>query len=163
MGTFKTNTAPPAPNGSRDIVNINYTHRPFSSAITLCFVTLEGGFTVVGQTGTADPEAYDREAGEKWSLKDARDKLEVLAAYDSTAPKSFDELEKAFSDDVQQDVCVKEQASNGTCAPADKSKEEARWLRQEALNLACRLHERTGNAPETVLRDANMYYMYVRG
>lgn len=48
---------------------------------TVCLLTLENGFEVVGSAACVNPEEYDREVGERLALEDARDEVWALAGY----------------------------------------------------------------------------------
>lgn len=48
---------------------------------TVCCLTLENGFTVIGQSAAVSPENYDAEIGRKVARADARDKLWPLEGY----------------------------------------------------------------------------------
>lgn len=51
------------------------------TTLTVCCLTLRNGFTVVGQSACADPDAYDPEVGRFLAREDARDKIWSLEGY----------------------------------------------------------------------------------
>lgn len=153
----------------RGIESEGYIHRPLGTALTLCIITLNGGFAVVGQSGTLTPDLYDKELGERWARKDALDKIEVLAAFEHLEPAPTASPDKTFSDDVQQDVCVAQKVSVGECAGTAQNSvggpspvEMARLARDSALYTAARIYERTGMDIDTVLSTAEAIRKYLK-
>ena len=51
------------------------------SQLTVCCLTLQNGFTVVGESACASPENFDSEIGEKIARSKARDKIWALEGY----------------------------------------------------------------------------------
>ena len=48
---------------------------------TVCILTTENGFEVLGEAHVSDPEKYDRETGEEIALRDAIRKLDEHLAF----------------------------------------------------------------------------------
>lgn len=51
------------------------------STLTICVLTLQNGFTVVGESACASPENFNKELGEKIARQKAKDKLWPLLGY----------------------------------------------------------------------------------
>lgn len=51
------------------------------STLTVCVLTLQNGFTVVGESACASPENFNMELGEKIARQKAKDKLWPLLGY----------------------------------------------------------------------------------
>ena len=51
------------------------------TTMTVCCLTLENGFAVVGQSAAASPENFDEEIGRKIARADAREKIWALEGY----------------------------------------------------------------------------------
>ena len=51
------------------------------STLTVCVLTLQNGFTVVGESACASPENFNKELGEKIARQKAKDKLWPLLGY----------------------------------------------------------------------------------
>lgn len=49
--------------------------------ITLCFITMENGFTVIGHSACADPSNFDADLGRKIAYENAFDQLWPLEGY----------------------------------------------------------------------------------
>lgn len=49
--------------------------------LTLCFLVMANGFTVVGKSACASPENYDKVKGETFAYEDAIDQLWALEGY----------------------------------------------------------------------------------
>jgi hypothetical protein len=49
--------------------------------ITVCFLVLENGFTVIGTSACASPENYKQELGEAFARADAKRKMWMLEGY----------------------------------------------------------------------------------
>lgn len=56
-------------------------HRFPDTTVTICLLTLENGFTVIGQSACADPANFRRDMGEDLALADAKDKIWQLEGY----------------------------------------------------------------------------------
>ena len=52
-----------------------------NSTLTVCVLTLQNGFTVIGESACASPENFNKELGEKISRQKAKDKLWPLLGY----------------------------------------------------------------------------------
>jgi hypothetical protein len=53
---------------------------PFTT-VTVCCLTLENGYSVIGQSAAASPANFDAEIGRKIARADARDKIWALEGY----------------------------------------------------------------------------------
>ena len=51
------------------------------TATTVCCITLQNGFTVIGESACASPENYDKSLGEKIACENARNKIWLLEGY----------------------------------------------------------------------------------
>lgn len=51
------------------------------SQLTVCCLTLQNGFTVVGESACASPENFNAELGQKIAFQKARDKIWALEGY----------------------------------------------------------------------------------
>lgn len=52
-----------------------------NSQLTVCCLTLENGFTVLGESACASPENFDAEIGRKIALENAKNKIWMLEGY----------------------------------------------------------------------------------
>lgn len=50
--------------------------------LTICILTCQNGFTVVGESACADPAMFDEELGQRLALNDAKNKLWSLMGYE---------------------------------------------------------------------------------
>ncbi len=48
---------------------------------TVCCITLQNGFTTIGESACASPENFDAEIGQQIAFGNARDKIWVLEGY----------------------------------------------------------------------------------
>ena len=64
----------------RVIVNEDYHVFP-GTTVTVCCLTLENGFNVIGESAAASPENFDEEVGRVISRRNARDKIWSLEGY----------------------------------------------------------------------------------
>lgn len=57
---------------------------PFSanSQLTVCAITMENGFTVIGKSAPASAENYDMQVGRRYAYEDAFKQLWALEAYE---------------------------------------------------------------------------------
>lgn len=51
------------------------------TTVTICHLTMQNGFTVMGQSGCVDPKEYNAALGEKYAYEDAVDKIWQLEGY----------------------------------------------------------------------------------
>lgn len=65
---------------SDKIISATYTRLP-SGKKTICEITLQNGFTVIGEASTVSKENFNQELAEKISFKNAREKVWLLEAY----------------------------------------------------------------------------------
>lgn len=63
------------------IVNEEYIHPKSIPHMTLCILTTDNGFALVGKSTPADPENYDEELGHKFAKEDALRHMWPLEAY----------------------------------------------------------------------------------
>lgn len=48
---------------------------------TICLLTMDSGFEIVGTSACLDADAFNNEIGNEYALKDAMNKLDVLAGF----------------------------------------------------------------------------------
>lgn len=74
-----------APRLTPDQIDAKIVARSFhvfpGTTVTVCGLTLENGFVVVGTSAAASPENFNRELGEKIAFDKARDKVWELEGY----------------------------------------------------------------------------------
>lgn len=58
-----------------------YDAHPSLDLLTLCFLVMENGFTVVGKSACASPENYDVQKGRDFAYQDAISQLWALEGY----------------------------------------------------------------------------------
>lgn len=51
------------------------------TTLTVCCLTLQNGFTVIGESAAASPENFDAEIGRKIARQNAREKIWALEGY----------------------------------------------------------------------------------
>lgn len=56
-------------------------HRFPDTTVTICLLTLENGYTVVGESACASPENFDEELGRKIARDNAKNKIWSLEGY----------------------------------------------------------------------------------
>ena len=61
-----------------EAVTGEYIHR---GVLTICILTLQNGFTVVGQSSCASPENFNEEIGRHYALKDAERQVWPLLGF----------------------------------------------------------------------------------
>ena len=65
-----------------DGVIVNEAYHVFpGTTVTVCCLTLENGYNVVGESAAASPENFDEEVGRVISRRNARDKIWSLEGY----------------------------------------------------------------------------------
>jgi len=52
-----------------------------NTTLTVCCLTLENGYTVLGESACASPENFDAELGRKIARNDAKNKIWALEGY----------------------------------------------------------------------------------
>jgi hypothetical protein len=65
---------------SARIIKADYIY-PFGTTLTICILHLDNGFTVTGEAACVDPANFDAELGQKYSHKDAFEKLWPLFGF----------------------------------------------------------------------------------
>lgn len=65
---------------NRKIVKKDY-YRFAYTTVTICLLTLENGFSVVGESAAASPKNFDAEIGMKIAYQNAYDKIWALEGY----------------------------------------------------------------------------------
>jgi hypothetical protein len=50
-------------------------HHFEGTTVTVCLITLDNGFTIVGHSACADPRLFDPELGRRLAFDDAKDKV----------------------------------------------------------------------------------------
>lgn len=56
-------------------------HVPIGTTLTICTLTLDNGFVVIGKAGRASPANYDKGLGERLAYEDARRQVWELAGF----------------------------------------------------------------------------------
>lgn len=51
------------------------------STTTVCYLTMQNGFTILGQSSCVDPKEFNIALGEKYAYEDAIDKIWQLEGY----------------------------------------------------------------------------------
>jgi hypothetical protein len=51
------------------------------TTLTVCCVTLQNGYTVLGESACADPANYRKDLGEKYAYENAKNKIWALEGY----------------------------------------------------------------------------------
>ncbi len=64
-----------------EVIKKEYFHVPEGTTLTLCVLTLNNGFTVVGESACASPENFNRELGENIARDNAKNKIWALEGY----------------------------------------------------------------------------------
>ncbi|ASD50428.1 hypothetical protein FDI24_gp147 [Acidovorax phage ACP17] len=67
--------------GGLPVMGVQY-HRFPGTTVTVCALTLENGFTVVGMSAAADPNLFDADKGMKFAFEDATQKVWDFAAFE---------------------------------------------------------------------------------
>lgn len=62
------------------IRNAQYLNIP-GSTTTICYLTMQNGFTILGQSACVDPKDYNVALGEKYAYEDAVEKIWQLEGY----------------------------------------------------------------------------------
>jgi hypothetical protein len=74
-----------APRLTPDKINAVIADKAFytfpGTTTTICLITLENGYTTVGESACASPENFDQEIGEKLAFENARNKVWALEGY----------------------------------------------------------------------------------
>lgn len=74
-----------APRVNKDIVDAAIKDEAYhvfpGSQLTVCCLTLQNGFTVVGESACASPENFDAEIGRTIAKRNARDKIWAFEGY----------------------------------------------------------------------------------
>jgi len=64
-----------------DSIASEYYHVVPDTTLTICVLTLQNGFNVVGESAAVSLDNFDREIGEKVAKGNARDKIWALEGY----------------------------------------------------------------------------------
>ena len=73
-----------APRLTPDIIDSLIKEKAFhklTSKLTICVITLQNGFELIGESSCVDPANYDKKIGEDIAFNNARDKIWPLAGY----------------------------------------------------------------------------------
>lgn len=62
------------------IADLDYHVFP-NTTVTVCLMTLQNGFTVIGESACVDPNNFDAEVGQHWAYEDALRKIWKLEGY----------------------------------------------------------------------------------
>jgi hypothetical protein len=63
------------------VVSIVQYHQFKGTTVTVCCITLDNGYCVIGESAAASPENFDAEIGRSIAYKNARDKIWALEGY----------------------------------------------------------------------------------
>lgn len=63
------------------IEHIDYINPERHPHMTICLITMENGFVVLGKSAPADPQNFDADLGKKFAYEDAMRQLWVLEGY----------------------------------------------------------------------------------
>ena len=63
------------------ISTTDYIHPPRHPHMTICLLTLNNGFVVIGKSAPADPENYDEALGDQFAYEDAVRQIWPLMAF----------------------------------------------------------------------------------
>lgn len=77
-----------------EIMSVDYIDRPFNTTLTICMITLNNGYTVVGHSACINPDDYDMHIGRQVAYKKAEDQIWGLLGYvkRTEMAKAHDEL-----------------------------------------------------------------------
>ena len=115
--TNKTPSKVTAESISRRIVSTEYYRWP-GKTLTLALITLDNGFTSLGQSACVDPANYDEAIGKKLARQDAFNQLWKLECY-LLAERRYAAAERAKNEELLASV---------TCEPAHDAREYADYL-----------------------------------
>jgi hypothetical protein len=62
------------------IKKVQYIRIP-DTTTTICYLTMQNGFTILGQSGCVDPKEYNAALGEKYAYENAVEKIWQLEGY----------------------------------------------------------------------------------
>jgi len=75
-------TAPRITSADIDAAIVDEDYHVFGgTTLTVCCLTLQNGFTVIGESACASPENYDAELGRKIARDNAKQKIWALEGY----------------------------------------------------------------------------------
>ena len=63
-----------------EILAVQY-HQFVGTTVTVCVITLQNGFTVVGKSACANPDNFQTELGESLAFDDAKQQIYALLAF----------------------------------------------------------------------------------
>lgn len=69
------------PERIEEVIASEYFHVPPGTTLTLCVLTLQNGFTVVGQSACASPENFVADIGQRYAREDAKRRIWDLEGY----------------------------------------------------------------------------------
>ena len=64
-----------------DTIKKDHYHTFMGTALTVCVLELQNGFTVTGESACASPENFNKELGRKIAYDNAREKIWALEGY----------------------------------------------------------------------------------
>jgi hypothetical protein len=102
------------------------------SQTTVCNLTLENGFTVVGESACASPENFDAALGQKIAHDNARDKIRVLEVY-LLKQKLYKEASGTYLDRLLEEVSELEEKTKKLSLFIDSDKFETLEYAQRNL------------------------------
>jgi len=81
-GTFDKGPAPRVTDADIDAaIRTRQFWNPFGTTLTVCVLTLQNGFNVVGESACVSPENFDLDLGQQIAFRKARDKIWALEGY----------------------------------------------------------------------------------
>jgi hypothetical protein len=69
------------PQSIDDVVSIVRYHQFKDTTVTVCCITLDNGYCVIGESAAASPENFDAEIGRSIAYTNAREKIWALEGY----------------------------------------------------------------------------------
>jgi hypothetical protein len=116
------------------ILHVEYTAMN-DGRTTLCHLTLENGFTILGSSACVDPENYNRGKGEKYAFEDAVNKIWPLEGYllkqQHFEALTFPEKVAELCHEVNRAYCI---ANGDNSQP--KWADAPAWQKESAINGA---------------------------
>lgn len=75
------------------IASVDYLRIP-NTTVTICSLTMENGYVVLGESACVDPAAFNELKGQTWAYEKALDKLWELEGYLLAEERKFDALQR---------------------------------------------------------------------
>lgn len=122
-----------------EIRDVSYTVMP-GTTITICAITLENGYTVIGQASCIDPTLYDKAIGERIAYTNAYDKIYAVKGY-VVKQRWYEETQLTARQRVEielsalQDKIVKANSFLDSLTPEAKSSESMQLLAEQVSHM----------------------------